>query len=87
MEDNDNSWVKSYDVGLAKQMLNEAIPSGTIVYPEIEALRYVISKQKMEIEQLQSKFNEAVEVIKFYTEMGHWGNGARDFLRSLDKGE
>lgn len=52
-------------------------------------------------EQLQSKFNEAVEVIKFYSNGGNlnrdiWfdeklgyftGKRAREFLRSLDKGE
>ena len=35
--------------------MKEVLPAGTIVYPEIEALRYLISEQKKEMELLRQE--------------------------------
>ena len=43
---------------------NEIVPAGTILYPEIEALRYVIAEQKKEIEQLSNSLEYYIKQVK-----------------------
>lgn len=49
---------------------NERVPPGTVIFPEMEALRYLIAEQKDEIKRLvaeNEKLNAIISVLESET--------------------
>lgn len=88
-------WIQEDDNQLLEVLRYKPFSSDYVRYKTFHVIEYSAYSQ------LQKKFEEAVEVIKFYSNGGNlnrdiWfdeklgyftGKRAREFLRSLDKGE